>query len=254
MLEAVLKAAGLDSKESQIYEGIVRSGRITVAALLESVPGIKRGDLYNVLRRLEGKKLIHPLPELKILTYSASNPEAVERAVRTNEKNIEEAKEHLSFLYSLYNLGVGKPGVRFAQGVEGIKELFNDTLNAKTEIVGYADLDGWLKYLQTYAVWYAAERRRKGIKERVIIPDTLNARNYMSAYNKEVTEVQFVPHEKFKFSLEMNVYDNKVLYVTFHEPFIAVLIESQAIADTQRAIFELSWANTQIPSLGQKNI
>jgi hypothetical protein len=60
----------------------------------------------------------------------------------------------------------------------------------------------------------------------------------------EMTRVKFIPHYKFKFALEMNIYDNKVAYTTFEEPLIAVVIEDKAIADTERAIFELSWANS----------
>lgn len=246
MLEPVLKAAGLDEKESKVYEQIVRGGKTAVGSLLEGVQ-IKRGDLYNVLRRLEKKKLIYAVPEMKKLIYAAADPEVIERTVRANERALEEAKERLSSLYSLYNLGVGKPGLRFAQGLEGIKEFFSDTLNSKTEIVSYADWEGWDRYLYKYAVWYAAERRRRKIKERVIIPDTLSARQYMKNYNAEFTDFRFVPHEKFKFSLEMNIYDDKILYVTFREPFISILIQDQAIADTQRAIFELGWRSAGSP-------
>jgi sugar-specific transcriptional regulator TrmB len=242
MLETVLKAAGLDSKEAQTYEHIVRSGKSTAAEILKAT-AIKRGDLYNVLKRLEDRKLIHPLPDVKILTYAPSDPEAIERALKAEEQALVEAKDNLSSLYSLYNLGMGKPGVRFAQGIEAIKEFFNDTLNSKTDILSYADWDGWDRYLYKYAVWYAKERRERKIKERVIIPDTLAARQYMKNYNADFTDFRFVPHDKFKFSLEMNIYDNKVLYVTLREPFIAVLIEDKDIADTQRAVFEMSWAH-----------
>ena len=82
MLEPILKAAGLDPKEAQVYEEIVRSGKTTVVSLLDKI-SVKRGDLYNVLRRLEGQKLIHALPEIKKLTYVASDPEAVERGTNT---------------------------------------------------------------------------------------------------------------------------------------------------------------------------
>jgi len=242
MLEPLLQAAGLDPKEAQVYEQILRNGQESPATLLKTIP-IKRGDLYNVLRRLDEKKLIYTLPKTKKLTYGALAPDTIEQSIKSQERVIKDVKEQISLLYSFYNLGVGKPGVRFAQGIEGIKEIFNDTLNAKTEIVGYADIDGWLTHLETYAVWYARERRRRKIRERVIIPDTPRAKEYITSYNKSMTEIKFVPHQKFQFSLELNVYDNKVAYVTFREPFISILIEDQAIADTQRAIFELNWKN-----------
>lgn len=244
MLEPTLKAAGLDPKETLVYEEILKNGKLSAAPILEILP-IKRGDLYNILHRLERKKLIHQLPGVKKLTYSIRTPEMIEEAIRDNEKNLTEAKKQLSLLYSLFNLGMGRPGVRFAQGVEGIKEIFNETLTSKTEILSYADVDGWIKYLGNYAKWYAKERLEKGVKERVIAPDTPGAKKYLSDYDMSVTKVKFIPYLKFKFSMEMNIYDNKILYVTLREPFMAVLIENQAIADTQRAIFELSWSFRQ---------
>ena len=236
-----LKTAGLDDKESLVYQEILRKGPVNIAVLLK-ITNIKRGDLYNVLKRLEERRLVNIVPKFKKLTYLATDPEIIEHDLKTKERHLAEAKENLSLIYSLYNLNMGKPGVRFAQGLEGIKEIFNETLKSKTEIVGYGDVDGWLTHLEKYTKWYGKERLRKNIKERIILPDTEQARKFMSAYDKTVTEVKFIPHDKFKFSLEINIFDDKVIYVTLHEPFIALLIEDKAIADTHRAIFELGWS------------
>ena len=240
-INPILKSAGLNDKESLVYEEILRKGPINTAFILKRV-NIKRGDLYNVLKRLEEQKLIYRVPEFKKLTYSVSDPEIIEAAIKTKERNLGEAKEGISLIYSLYNLNIGKPGVRFAQGIDGIKEIFNETLKAKTEIVGYGDVDGWLTHLEKYAKWYSKERLCRNIKDRIILPDTSKAREYLSNYDKKVTDVKFVSHEKFKFSIEMNIFDDKVVYATLREPFIALLIEDKSIAETQRAIFDLSWS------------
>jgi sugar-specific transcriptional regulator TrmB len=242
MLESVLRIAGLDQKEAQIYELILRYNKVNPAKILEKVP-IKRGDLYNVLKRLENKRLIHPLPSEKKLTYVALSPDAIEESIKTKERTVEEAKAQLSSLFSLYNVGAGRPVFSFALGLDGIKEIFNDSLTTRTEILSYADVDGWMKHLKNYAVWYAAERRRKKIYERVIIPDTPMALKYMETYDLKVMAAKYIPHKKYKFALEMNIYDNKVTYVTLREPFVSILIEDQTVADTQRAIFEMNWAS-----------
>ena len=242
VITSTLKTAGLNEKEALVYEEILRKGPLSTASILKKV-NIKRGDIYNVLDRLEKQKLILPIPEFKKLTYKVSDPEVIENRIKTNERYVEEAKENISLIYSLYNLNLGKPGIRFAQGLEGIKEIFNETLKSKTEIVGYGDVDGWLKHLEKYTKWYGKERLRRNIKERIIIPDTERARNFVSNYDKSVTEFKFVSHEKFKSSLEMNIFDDKVVYVTLREPFIALLIEDKSIADTQRSIFELGWGS-----------
>lgn len=243
MYEPILETLGLDAKEARVYEHILHFGQSRVTPILRAVP-IKRGDLYNVLRRLEQKKLIEPIKDIKKLTYTPTDPQALETLAKAKERKLTEAKDSIATLYGIYNLAMGKPGIRFFEGIDGIKQVLNDSLNATTEILAYSDIDGLLKHLRKYAVWYAAERRRKKIRERAIVSDTPVARKYLSGYNKEVTQIAFVPHTKYRFSLEMNIYDNKVFYATLREPFIAVLIEDKAIADTHRAIFEHNWAST----------
>lgn len=240
MMKPVLEAAGLDPKEALVYEEILQNGKMAVLNIAKNT-GLKKGDLYNVLERLEEKKLIRELPEYKRLTYAIDNPEIIERAVLEKEKSVEEAKSRLFELFSLYNLHQGKPGIRFAQGIEGIKRIFNETLKSKTEIVGYADAEGWITQMPEYTKWYSEERRKRNIYERMIVPDTKIAVDYIKDYDKKVTEFKFISHTENKFSMEMDIFDNKVVYATLREPFIALLIEDKEIADTHRAIFEMNW-------------
>ena len=242
MINPVLEIAGLDPKEAKVYEEILQNGKIAVLNIAKNLD-IKKGDLYNILGRLKDKKLIYPLPDYKRLTYSVSDPKVIEQAILEKERDLEEAKGRMFELFSLYNLNQGKPGIRFAQGIEGIKKIFNETLKSKTEIVGYADAEGWLINLPQYTRWYGKERIKRNIKERMIVTDTKLAVEYIKNYDKKVTEFKFLPNDKYKFSMEMDIFDNKVVYATLREPFIALLIEDKQIADTQRAIFELSWSS-----------
>jgi hypothetical protein len=49
-----------------------------------------------------------------------------------------------------------------------------------------------------------------------------------------------VPRDKFYFTTETNIYNDKVLIVSWKEKF-AVLVESKEIADAQKKVFELAW-------------
>ena len=49
-----------------------------------------------------------------------------------------------------------------------------------------------------------------------------------------------VPRDKFYFTTETNIYNNKVLIMSWKEKF-AILVESQEIADAQKKVFELAW-------------
>jgi hypothetical protein len=58
-----------------------------------------------------------------------------------------------------------------------------------------------------------------------------------------------VPKDTFNFSTETDIYNNKVLIMSWREKF-AVIIESNEIAESQKKIFKLAWfgAKTFNPS------
>ncbi|KKW10725.1 MAG: Transcriptional regulator, TrmB [Parcubacteria group bacterium GW2011_GWA2_49_9] len=61
---------------------------------------------------------------------------------------------------------------------------------------------------------------------------------------EERREVAFVPSDKYYFSPEINIYDNKVMIASWKEK-LGVSIESAEIADAMKKIFELAWAEAK---------
>jgi hypothetical protein len=53
-----------------------------------------------------------------------------------------------------------------------------------------------------------------------------------------------VPREEYNFSPEINIYDNKLVFMSLKERF-GLIIESEEIATAMKKIFELSWAEAQ---------
>ncbi|KKU45024.1 MAG: hypothetical protein UX62_C0043G0003 [Microgenomates group bacterium GW2011_GWA2_46_7] len=58
---------------------------------------------------------------------------------------------------------------------------------------------------------------------------------------EELRETIILPRKDFPVSNEINIYQNKVAIMSFGDEKIGIIIESQQIADTQRAIFNLLW-------------
>jgi len=50
-----------------------------------------------------------------------------------------------------------------------------------------------------------------------------------------------VSPEKFDFTNEINIYDDKVAIISFKNELIGMIIESTEIANSQRAIFNMCW-------------
>jgi hypothetical protein len=50
-----------------------------------------------------------------------------------------------------------------------------------------------------------------------------------------------VPAGQFPFTNEIDIYGNKVAILSYTGELLAVIIESESVARTQRMIFELAW-------------
>ena len=87
------------------------------------------------------------------------------------KKNLKEFHEVIPELKSMVNQSGLKPAVRFFEGIEGIKAVYADTLNSKTEIINYANSEDVRKYWPEYDSEYVAERAGKKIHLRGIAPN-----------------------------------------------------------------------------------
>jgi len=137
------------------------------------------------------------------------------------------------------------PRVTFFEGLEGIKRVLEDSLSSETDILTYSDVAGYMKYLRKYnEEYYAPKRKKLGIFEKIIIPDTKPALDYLKNYKAlDVSNYVFVDHKQFPLYSEVNIYDNKVSFVTFSDvQHIGLLIENFEIYETQKSIFKMVWS------------
>ena len=53
-----------------------------------------------------------------------------------------------------------------------------------------------------------------------------------------------MPEDKYYFSPEINIYDNKVMIASWREQ-LGIIIESEEISDAMKKAFELAWAEAK---------
>ena len=73
------------------------------------------------------------------------------------------------------------------------------------------------------------------------MPSDEYIKEHVKANKEELRESILLPEKEFPISNEINIYQNKVAILSFGDEKIGIIIESQQIADTQRAIFNLLW-------------
>ncbi|MFA6273604.1 MAG: helix-turn-helix domain-containing protein [Candidatus Paceibacterota bacterium] len=238
-----LTELGFSEKEAMVYLALLELGPSTTAEISRTAK-INRTTGYDILESLVSNGLVNRIGKTKIQKFVAENPDKVivflENKIKQSQDKLKQAYDLIPELFSLYN-EKEKPKVKYYEGLEAIKEAFEDTLTAEKEIIGYAvGTDAFEAVGEKYLRDYFMRRVAKNIKVRVIAPDDPDTLKVTAKDREELRESLTVPRDKFYFTTETNIYNNKIITVSWKEKF-AVVIESKEIADAQKKVFELAW-------------
>ncbi len=233
----VLIQIGFTQKEAQIYLGCLRLGSGTVLQISREAD-VSRGSCYDLLEEMLEKAYVSKLHEVKHVIYSPVDPEVLLKQGREKLRDFELILPELKGLFHKRS----HPRVRYFEGIEGIKRVYEDTLTATTEILNYTNSLEVRRYWPGYDQDYIEFRAKKGIFLKCIAPDDEVGKGVKHTDSSFLRETRLLSSQEFKFTNEINIYDNKVAITSFHNELIGILIESKEIADTQRDIFKMAWA------------
>jgi len=239
MLYKQLQDAGLNETEAKIYLATLELGQTSVSRIARK-SGIKRTTVYLSLENLISKGLMSTIKKDGKAHYFAEDPRNLERIMRERSRRV---SKMIPELLAFTNLIDKKPEIRYFEGEDGIKEVLMHGLNhAKQELClmyseSYiADFDE--KYFSQY---YVPERIKKKILARTLVPDNEQMRAFGTS--NELRQIKFLPPNLFKIKIEIMLYgSDKVSIISFKEKF-ALIIESPAIHDSFKSIFETLWAS-----------
>lgn len=243
MIYKQLQDAGLNETEAKIYLATLELGQTSVSRIARK-SDIKRTTVYLSMENLMTKGLISTIKVAGKALYYAENPRNLERIMQERKERISKLMpELLAFANTIDK----KPAIRYFEGAEGIKEVLMDALdNAKGEICmmfaeSYiADFDE--KYFPEY---YVPERLKRKIFSRALVPDNEIMRKMSVSTEGDLRQMKFLPPELFKINIEIMIYgDNKMSMLSFEEKF-ALIIESPAIHDSVKSIFETMWVSAK---------
>ena len=245
-IENLLKKAGFLDKEITIYLTLLEMGRGVVSEISRKA-GVNRTTGYVILDSLANKGLVSISGKEPKQEFMAEPPENLAQYLNSEiekQKTISsELTELLPEMSSLYKKG-DRPKVRFYEGIDGLKQVYEDTLTSTETIVAYATYDDMHKALPNYFPNYYKRRVEKGIFARGIVPATPMAYERVKENKNESRELALVPADKYMFSPDIEIYDNKVMIASWREK-LGIIIESAEIADAMKKIFELAWAEAK---------
>jgi len=213
-------------------------GKGTVGEISEK-SGVKRTSVYNFLEEMKIRGLISELEENGRTVLVAAEPDAV---VARAKRQYDDVRQILPELMGVFNLPGNKPKVRFYQGEDGVRAVYEDMLKTGETVYGFSDYEKMLATIKDVDLWtIPAERVKKKIKFYCIAKDGEQGRAVKQLDGKQLRETKLV--DKVDFETDINIYGNKVGMISFRRPLACVIVEDAAIANTLRSVWKAWWEN-----------
>ncbi len=248
-IKEILIKSGFSDNESAVFLALLQLGKGTVTQITRKA-GLNRTTGYDILDSLVAKGLASVSGKEPKQEYLAGSPDHLLNIIENQEKEAEkrtlEIKKIIPELKSMHNVR-GRPKVRFYEGMEGLRDVYEDTLTSHESIRAYANVNEMHRALIGYFPKYYERRAEKNISIRAVIPDSPVGKHRAGKDKEEKRESVLVPIDKYNFSPEINIYDNKVMIASWKEK-LGIIIESVEIADAMKKIYELAWIGAKAES------
>jgi HTH-type transcriptional regulator, sugar sensing transcriptional regulator len=248
-----LSKLDLSEHQAAVYFATLQMGSGAIIDIAKRA-GLKRTTTYSILDGLVQKGFVSVNKKTAHREYTAEDPRQLSDILNIEIQKIKQRQQNfisaLPELMSFYNASAVKPKIKYFEGVEGMKIVFNETLQLSKgeEILAYSSAESIHKYLgDNYVKSYLAERISKGIIQRAIAEDSTAARQHQKNDACELRATRLVDKKLFPFANEINIFRNKIIIMSYAD-LLGVIIESEGVAKTHKAIFELSWLGAGVAS------
>ncbi len=239
----ILRKAGLTESQAKGYLALIEHGALTPAELAEKT-GEARTNGYMICEKLESLGLATKKDGKKAV-YTPNHPSALETLAEKRRKVIQKAeqdvKNNINPLIDMFYAASELPGARTLNGIEGIKEIYLDTLRVKQDIyllrTTSDEVDLGVEYLNTYR----RERAKLGINTYGLTPSTKSAIERLDGDEDKrmLFHRTLLPPNSYTAPVEIDIYGSKSAFISFGDTQMAIVVDSPPMAEAMRQIMQL---------------
>ncbi|MBT3355783.1 hypothetical protein HN784_04600 [bacterium] len=249
MLNKELEKLGLSEKETSVYLAAIQTGPSSVQKISQKSK-VNRATTYVIIESLIEMGMMSTYDEGKKTFYVAEKPQRLVEHFSEKEKaihkKIDKLKGIIPELDLLYNDYSDKPRIRYFEGVDGLRAVYNDFVDSLKEnetIYTFLPYDEFYNSVLKDSLKGARQRRlAKNIDTKIIYTSEEGRKiSYEVQSRKKGKECLFVSFEKYPFKGGMNVYGNKVFMIDYSGKLGGVVIENQTLADMLKIFFNIIW-------------
>lgn len=239
-IEKKLGDIGLTPTETKIYLLLLEKGPSTPPEITKYT-GIARSNIHYVLQELMAKSMVKRQNKGKRFIYIPNDPSITLQSIDQKKKVMEEL---VGDLRAMYKQSTNKPVVKFYDGREEVKQIFEDILETKAEkVIAFAST----KILFNLLPNYFETRFQKVLKQRgIFFQDILSesSRTVATETKKNMSpyyDFKIFPEKYGDLPTDILVWENSLAVIVLAEPVFGMVLTSKPLADTYRAQFEMVW-------------
>lgn len=243
----ILKKAGLSEAQAIVYNFLLQNGAATPTEIAEKTDE-SRENCYAITKKLSELGLIEKTTDKKA-KYRVLNPSAIESLVEKRRKimakNEKFVKDNISSLLDIFYTNNEMPGSRTLEGLDGIKEVYNDMLRTKKDVYllrTKADVVlGKDEETDSFLKKYRDQLPILGINTYALTPVTKEAIKYAKTGRDKAINFYrtWMPEDAYTAPVAIQIYGNKVALIAFGETQMATIINSTVIAEAMRQIIKI---------------
>jgi len=233
-----LQNLDLNSNEAKSFLAILEIGPASISDIAKRAK-VKRPTAYYLIEELIKKGFVLKVPSGKRVFYQAIPPKNILNLLEKKKQNISKI---LPDLEALFYAKPSQPKVRFFEGKEGLKNIYEEMLNTSKKVYTIFSFDDFLTVFteKENEDFFNIIRNAGGMLYDLIKPTPLAKKSVKEEiYRKGITKVKFLPAD-FKVSIDQLVSGNKVAMISF-KSLAGVIIEDQNIADSQKELIKYLW-------------
>lgn len=238
---------GLSTIEVDTYLTLLKTAGAQPASILANRMRINRTTAYKALINLSKLGLATKTMKHGIICFFAEDPEdTLKTLIENKQSTLKEV--NASILEALPSLIVGEEGsphlpkIRYYEGIEGIKQVYEAILKEGVDYYRYGDITKIYGTLGDFTDDYIKRRNKMGITAHAIMPYHKRSEELYKKDKDELRKALYIPHDLFPIEGEVRIFGNKVAIMSLKQDSpIAIIIDSEIVARMFKSIFMLTW-------------
>jgi hypothetical protein len=233
----LLEKIGFEPQEAKAYLSLLTLGEATAGDIAKHA-GLVRTSCYYTLQKLHQKGIAHSYVKRGVRYWGAEGP-------RWLASRIDEQKSALDYLMpqllAMQATFGAKPSFTYYEGADGVKEILNDILKDRHNLLSMSSLEDAVALLGQQFNFFIAKRSKLKLAVRFITNRSPVTVTMQQTDESELRHTHFLPPGKEIKNMNF-VYGDKIAILSMNRKLpMGVIIQDPDIAQTQRILFEALW-------------